>query len=465
MTHAAQKFMNELLESGLLIPLSGDIFSLDIVIPATPPSHQANQLRIEKTGYEYLWEFAVLASELGLPTNNPIAFFHEMAGKMNAVVTNPEMKSTAKTLLQMVYADCSFLFGSSFDSVSPQRNALRASDLSWIAYQTGISNETGNITAYEPFKLVFNTSDESDEESLMSMVLRYQSQLNSARRFCEDYPFFCDKFQTLEKRQKLYLEWKREVEKKNTVQVPFRITRERGRKFFEIYKAFSLLQCTNKRQLNKLSKQLEVLEKELQTAFMLYRFLSLIDRCMNKLQNTDDRTYNFWNQVLLRLVCLTKQYFKINASSIRSLVFSENKSDELQCSVEHFIKAIRNPNSEEKEAYPTFFQYEETSRISLSQTEKALINDLKLHPLIKCIMQIQEELRKLPVQKASAFYLFKIFNHAGNIRAPFTKSSYKCKSHFFRLESMPMSTESTAVRNQKSAIYLFNALELLCYFS
>lgn len=471
MTHAAQKYMNGLLESGLLVPSSGDIASADVLIPATPPSHRADQLWIEEAGYKHLWKFAVLASELGLPTNNPVAFFHEMAGRINAMATNPEMKSTAKTLLQRVYADCSFLFGSSFDSMNPQRNALRASDLYWIAYQTGASNETGNTTAYEPFRLVLNSSDE--EKLLMHMVLRYQSQLNSARRFCEDYLSFRDQFEVLEKRQKLYLEWEQEIERKNAVQVPFRITREKGRKFFEIYKTFSLLQCANKRQRTNLLKRLEELEKELQTAFMLFRFLSIIDRCVNKLQNTNGKLYDFFVQVLSKLTCQMTHYFKNNTSAINSLVFSENispksqdeKSEELQDTVNSFIKVIkkRNPDSEETMAYPTFFFCGKTRHVSLSENEKYLINDLKSHPLIRCIMQIQEELRKHPVQEASAFYLFQIFNHAGNIRAPFSKSSYQFKSHMCKLEPTPMSTDSTAVRNQRSSIFLFNALGMLCY--
>lgn len=137
MIHAAQKYMNELLQCGLLIPLSQDIRSVNVVTPALPSSHQVDQLSVEETAYHYLLEFFVLASKLRLPINNPIAFFHEMLGKISVIKTAPEMKSRASILLQMVYADCSFLFGSSFDSVSPQRNALRAADLLGIAYHAG----------------------------------------------------------------------------------------------------------------------------------------------------------------------------------------------------------------------------------------------------------------------------------------------------------------------------------------
>lgn len=462
MIHAAQKYMKELLQCGLLIPLSEDIRSVNVVTPALPSSYQVEQFSVEETAYHYLLEFFVLASELRLPINNPIAFFHEMLGKISVIKTAPEMKSRASILLQMVYADCSFLFGSSFDSVSPQRNALRAADLLGIAYHAGASNETKSKDVLKLHYLNQYTKDEGDREILCT-VLGYQSQLISARRFEEDYPFFRDQFKTLEKYQKIYQEWKQKAAKENIIQIPFHITREKGRKFFEIYKVFSLQQCTDKRQFNKLLKQLEVLEKELQTAFVLSRILFLIDRCINRLQNPDGRLYDFWPQVLSKLVCLTRQYFKENEFRIRSLVFSENMSEELKYSVDNFLKVIRNPDSEDKKEYPTFFMCAKKRCISLSQTEKDLINDLKSHALIKCIMKIQEELCKLPIQEVSAFYLFKIFNHAGNIRAPFTKSSYKYKASIFRLESMPMSEESTAVRNQKSAIYLFNALEMLCY--
>lgn len=461
MAHDAQKFLNELQSFGLLVPLSGDIVSADVLIPATPLSHRADQLRMEEAAYEHLWKFTVLASELGLPTNNPIAFFHEMAGRINAMATDPAMKSKARTLLQMVYADCGFLFGSSFDSMNPQRSTLRASDLYWIAYQTGASNGTENTTAYDPFRLALSTSDEG--EPLMPVVLSYQSQLNSARRFCEDYPFFRDQFEALEKRQKLYQEWKPEVEKKNAVQAPFRITREKGRKFFEIYKTFSLLQCANKRQRSKLLKQLEELENELQTAFMLFRFLSIIERCVNKLQNADDKSYDFFVQVLSKLTYQMAHYFREKTSAIYSLISFKNASKELQDTANSFIKAIYNLDSEGKKAYPTFFSCGEAGQFSLSEDEKYLIYVLKSHPLIRCIMQIQEELRKLPVQEASAFYLFQLFNHARNIRAPFSKSSYQFKSHMYKLEPTPMSTDSTAVRNQRSAIFLFNALEMLCH--
>lgn len=54
MNHAAQKYMNELLQSGLLIPLSQDIRSVNVVTPALPSSHQVDQLSVEETAYRYL---------------------------------------------------------------------------------------------------------------------------------------------------------------------------------------------------------------------------------------------------------------------------------------------------------------------------------------------------------------------------------------------------------------------------
>lgn len=389
MIHAAQKFMNELLQSGLLIPLSEDVRSVNVVTPALPSSYQVDQFSVEQTAYHYLLEFFVFASELRLPINNPIAFFHEMLGKINVIKTAPEMKSRASILLQMVYADCSFLFGSSFDSVSPQRNALRAADLLGIAYHAGTSNETISKDVLKLYYLNQYTKDEGDRE-ILPTVLGYQSQLISARRFEEDYPFFRDQFKTLERYRKIYQEWKQKAEKENIIQIPFHITREKGRKFFEIYKVFSLQQCTNKRQFNKLSKQLEVLEKELQTAFVLSRILFLIDRCINRLQNLDGKLYDFLPQVLSKLVCLTRQYFKENEFRIRPLVFSENMSEELKYSVDNFCKVIRNPDLEDKKEYPTFFMCAKKRCISLSQTEKDLINDLKSHPLIKVLCKFKK---------------------------------------------------------------------------
>lgn len=57
MIHAAQKFMNELLQSGLLIPLSEDVRSVNVVTPALPSSYQVDQFSVEQTAYHYLLEF------------------------------------------------------------------------------------------------------------------------------------------------------------------------------------------------------------------------------------------------------------------------------------------------------------------------------------------------------------------------------------------------------------------------
>ncbi len=424
-----------LVESGSLIPVSHILREATSFKFARSPKLEQTAIDTEQESFDYLCKFHDLCYRLGLPTNNPIAFLQSLTCKTSSLLEDSAMKKSACELLKMVYADRKFLFGSSFDSASDEKGLVRISDL------------------YN-FTQKCEDSDESDKEyeDLIVNTLSMQSRLNSAVHFCANYSLLLKEFKKLEDLKEQYRRWN--LVKKEPVDRPFHLTKNKAVTFFKIYREFSSMQY--KKITAKTKAELDELEEILKTSFVVFRFCSNIQRIKKN---------KYFHKYLNALSEIIKNYFLINQPKINRLVLKvKEKSkgfDDLEATINIFRTACKN--SKQGEDYPWLFGNDST--IPLSLAEEDLLDTLENIPFVKCLTQIQSELNMRNVQLISSFYLFEIFNHARNIWSPFFKKTYECDSSKYELECKIMSTDSSAVLNQKSSVYLYNALQELCYKS
>ena len=99
---------------------------------------------------------------------------------------------------------------------------------------------------------------------------------------------------------------------------------------------------------------------------------------------------------------------------------------------------------------------------NMDKQEQDAIKSFDNIPIVNFIKKVGKELSKIYVQKTSSYYLFNVLNNSGNLYSPFCKSNYPYKSLNEPSEYKLMSTDPTAVKNQKGSIWLFNALNFFC---
>lgn len=114
---------------------------------------------------------------------------------------------------------------------------------------------------------------------------------------------------------------------------------------------------------------------------------------------------------------------------------------------------------EEVELRNIFKEYDDDpAKITPSDMEDC-ISELMVHPLIRSIYSIADELCKQHVQVIAPYYLFTILKHKSeDIFAPFRKKSYKWSNSKVKTEYEIMSTDETSAKKQRNSIFLFNAL-------
>ena len=77
----AQKMFSRLLNSGCITPVS-DTISRVSIYRFTPPDDILPDVEYsQEQSFDHLQDFCTLASDLGLPINNPFAFYHELKSK------------------------------------------------------------------------------------------------------------------------------------------------------------------------------------------------------------------------------------------------------------------------------------------------------------------------------------------------------------------------------------------------
>lgn len=344
MKNTARRSLFNLLDNGLLTPISLQINETAFL--SFTPSHELDSVyaKTEHTAYMYLLDFYHWCHELQLPVHNPIAFFHSLYNKSATIRHNPKMKEYACQLLQMVFADCHFLLGSAFDATEVGREALRAADLYWIAQEVACESPSGQPT--DPFCLHYESDeDEGDTvgDNLIDRALQFQSVRNSARRFVEDYPLFTYQFQKLCNRKVQYLYWKQCMGTDNSGE-PFRLNRRICLKFWAIYQEFSLRQCTDNTRMCK--QELNELQKNLQTALVIFRLCSAIHRILksNRLIK-----YAPWISKVL------SGFFKKHRIQVQYLIEAvPKKNEDLQEVLQKFLTAVQTNDSDGD--YPWFIK-------------------------------------------------------------------------------------------------------------
>ncbi len=238
-----------LVESGSLIPISYHLRKVTSFQFARSSGLEQTAIDTEQESFNYLCKFHDLCYRLGLPTNNPIAFFHSLTCKTSSILENNVMKESACELLKMVYADLKFLFGSSFDSTSDEKGLIRTSDL------------------YN-FMQEFEDADESDKEyeDLIGNTLYMQSCLNSAVHFCANYSLLLREFEKLADNKEEYRRWN--LMKKEPADKPFHLSKNIAVTFLKIYREFSSMQY--KKLTAKTKTELYELAEILETSFTIF---------------------------------------------------------------------------------------------------------------------------------------------------------------------------------------------------
>ena len=111
----AQKMFSRLLNSGCITPVSDTISRVSIYRFTTPDDILPDVEYSQEQSFDHLQDFCTLASDLGLPINNPFAFYHELKSKADCLDEDSEQKGKIRQVLKLAYQDYKFLFGSSFE--------------------------------------------------------------------------------------------------------------------------------------------------------------------------------------------------------------------------------------------------------------------------------------------------------------------------------------------------------------
>ena len=133
MSEISIRSLHKLFEAGLLVTSNTNFESLISYRFSLPENLISASQDLKENLEEILIEFHGLCSKYHLPTNNIGAFFHEIAIRYKEFYADSITRIKIKRLLQMVFADCDFLFGSSYISQNFSIDSLRAADLHVIA--------------------------------------------------------------------------------------------------------------------------------------------------------------------------------------------------------------------------------------------------------------------------------------------------------------------------------------------
>lgn len=88
----ARKSFSVLLNSGCITPVS-DTISRVSIYRFTPPDDILPDVEYsQEQSFDHLQGFCTLASDLGLPINNPFAFYHELKSKADCLAEDAELK-------------------------------------------------------------------------------------------------------------------------------------------------------------------------------------------------------------------------------------------------------------------------------------------------------------------------------------------------------------------------------------
>ena len=124
----AQKMFSRLLNSGCITPVSNTISRVSIYRFTSPDDILPDVEYSQEQSFDHLQGFCTLASDLGLPINNPFAFYHELKSKADCLAEDAELKEKTRKVLKLAYQDYKFLFGSSFEDTDWQRSGFRLAD-------------------------------------------------------------------------------------------------------------------------------------------------------------------------------------------------------------------------------------------------------------------------------------------------------------------------------------------------
>lgn len=331
----------------------------------------------------------------------------------------------------MVFTDYDFLFGSSYISQNFSVNSLRAADLHVIADKR--SNSL--------FSLAY------DNHSLIDEIIQRQCEMNSGRRYYEDFPYFLNKFEKTIKQKDCFYMWKNHPD---TMQKSFHLYSIYLENFFEVYSQYCKMNVSDSKQKD-IKADLEQLWQAGTAAFVFVRFLQYLSNSKGKYHSSYCRHFLQW----------LRHFFFTYKECITIFIAFDDKNISGVCdTLPEFQKALFS-QSIANEDYPNLLSENFIDKLTLS--EEMLVESLKNHPLCRCINEVQKQLQYVWIRKISAYYLFSVFHHTKNPKIPFQKSTYAASEMNFDLKPTVMSEDTNAVRPQKASIYLFSALKLLCY--
>lgn len=441
MSGISTRSLQKLFEAGLLVTSNTNLESLISYHFSLPENFASASQNLKENLKELLIEFHGLCSKYHLPTNNIVAFFHEIAIRYKEFYADSITRIKIKRLLQMVFADCDFLFGSSYISQNFSIDSLRTADLHVIAAECLTDINSSNEYTSSLFGLTH------DGHYLIDKVFQEQSSMNSGRRYYEDFSYFLDNFEKVMTQKCLFNAWEKH---RDEIQKPFHLHSIHLEKFFEAYSQYCKMNASESKR-DDIKTGLKQLQLAGITAFVFVRFLQYLSHAKGK-------SYPSYCRHLLQWL---RYFFRTYEEYIAAFIaFDDECISGVDNTLPEFRKIILSETVSNEE-YPHLLSGDFTFAFTIS--EELLLESLKTHPLCRCIEEIYTQLQYIWVKKISAYYLFSIFNHAKNLKIPFKKNSYAASEMHFDLNTGIMSEDATAVRSQKASIYLFSALKLLCY--
>ena len=177
-----------------------------------------------------------------------------------------------KRLLQMVFADCDFLFGSSYISQNFSIDSLRTADLHVIAAECLTDINSSNEYTSSLFGLTH------DGHYLIDKVFQEQSSMNSGRRYYEDFSYFLDNFEKVMTQKCLFNAWEKH---RDEIQKPFHLHSIHLEKFFEAYSQYCKMNASESKR-DDIKTGLKQLQLAGITAFVFVRFLQYLSHAKGK---------------------------------------------------------------------------------------------------------------------------------------------------------------------------------------
>lgn len=438
----AQKMFSRLLNSGCITPVSNTISRVSIY-RFTPPDDILPDVEYsQEQSFDHLQVFCTLASDLGLPINNPFAFYHELKSKADCLAEDAELKEKTRKVLKLAYQDYKFLFGSSFEDTDWQRSGFRLAD--WTAF---FHKANSDVTP--------------ELHKLLDSAAHMQNQLSGAVYFTENFPYWEDQFLELERKAATYKNWltasaSHSFHKNNKLFFPGRLEitllcqlysefylRQQRRSLAQYPSDFpkshipELFSKPTKSQKQIIADFTVCIQTAVDIVQLIYHIKEILRRMQTEEKNegansTCLKRYEHWERQLLH-------YFSSHKTEIQRM--------------EQCFALARGTLSN------IFKTYYDESTIIASSDMQIFIDELMEHPLIYSIHCIAAELNNTHVQAIAPYYLFTILNHTSeDIFAPFKRKNYKWSDSKAKTSQAVMSTDKTAVRGQENSIFLFNAL-------